>query len=254
MKKFHIFAVFAALPALCLVLLLALPALFWPAAAAEPGAETGDAETPAYARVEQDGVYLYRSPSAEAGLFVLPRSYFVRLTGEAGDYYAVEYLSGTAGRTAVYGYCLRSDVVPVDYQPETPYLCYAVDVTFRTGEAAGLPAGFFTEYTVSAPYYGSFRFGSSTYYYVELNGAFGYVPAAACGALDYPLNTEHTEAPAEEPPPAEEPAAEGGLSALAIALLCVLGTAGLGLLYFLFRPQHKKRAAPREEEAEEFYG
>ena len=208
MKKFHIFAAFAALPALCLVLLLALPALFWPAAAAEPGAETGDAETPAYARVEQDGVYLYRSPSAEAGLFVLPRSYFVRLTGEAGDYYAVEYLSGTAGRTAVYGYCLRSDVTPVDYQPATPYLYYAVDVTFRTGEAAGLPAGFFTEYTVSAPYYGSFRFGSSTYYYVELNGAFGYVPAAACGALDYPLNTEHTEAPAEEP--SEAPAQPAG--------------------------------------------
>ncbi len=256
MKKFHLLAA-APAAAVLLALLVPLMALFVPptAAAAEAGEEAGASETPAYARIEQDGTYLYRSPNAGAGLFVLPQSYFVRLTGEAGDYYTVEYLSGTAGRTAVYGYCLRSQVTPVDYLPETPYLCYAVDVTFRTDGDAGLPTGFITDYTVSAPYYGSFRFGSSTYYYVELNGAFGYVPATACSALDYPLNTEHTEAPVEQQPPAEEePAPEGGLGTLGIVLLCVLGAAGLGLLYFLFRPAHKKRSASREGETEEFYG
>ena len=248
MKKFRFLAAMLAAAAL---LALFLPAS---AAAAESDGEGAGSEAPSYARIEQDGVYLYRSPSADAGLFVLPRSYFVRLAGEAGDYYAVEYLTGTQGRTAVRGYCLRDQVSPVDYVPSVPYLCYEVDVTFRTEADAGLPAGFITEYTVGAPFYGTFRFGSSTYYYVELNGAFGYVPATACSLLDYPLNTEHTDiaAPETQPEAQEQPQAGGGLSVAAIVLLCVLGAAGLGLLYFLFRPAHKKRV--HEEEAEEFYG
>lgn len=176
MKKFRFLAAaFAA---------AALLVLFLPAFASAAESEEENAQAPAYARIEQDGVYLYRSPSADSGLFVLPSSYFVKLSGEAGEYYIVEYLSGTQGRTAVRGYCLREEVTPVDYTPATPYLYYAVDVTFRTEADTGLPAGFITEYTVSAPYYGTFRFGSSTYYYVELNGAFGYVPATACSLLD----------------------------------------------------------------------
>lgn len=236
----------------------ALLSLFTPlcAAAAEGAESQADAgsEAPAYARIEQDGVYLYRSPSANAGLFVLPRSYFVRLAGESGEYYIVEYLTGTQGRTAVRGYCLQSEVTPVDYTPETPYLWYTVDVTFRTAADAGLPTGFITEYTVSAPFYGTFRFGSSTYYYVELDGAFGYVPATACSLLDYPLNTEHTEVPTtQEEEPQPQPQENGGLGVAGIVLLCVLGAAGLGLLYFLFRPAHAKKSASRDEEAEEFY-
>ena len=109
----------------------------------------------------------------------------------------------TAGKTAVRGYCRADEVTPVDYIPQTPYLSYTVRVTFRTGE--GLPDGFITEYTVGAPFYGTFRFGSSTYYYVELNGAFGYVPATACSLLDYPLNTEHTEVAAPETQPEAVP-------------------------------------------------
>ena len=106
-----IFRFLAAMLAAAALLALFLPAS---AAAAESDGEGAGSEAPSYARIEQDGVYLYRSPSAEAGLFVLPRSYFVRLAGEAGDYYAVEYLTGTQGRTAVRGYCLRDQVSPVD--------------------------------------------------------------------------------------------------------------------------------------------
>lgn len=215
--------------------------------------EDGEA-TPGYgyARITEDGVYLYRTASASAGLFVLPRSYFVKITGEAGDYLAVEYLSATAGRTAVRGYVLAEEVTAVDYIPETPYLYYSVDVTFSAGEAAGLPSGFITEYTVSAPFYGTFSFGSSTYYYVELNGTFGYVPASACTALDYPLNTEHTEVPAPEEPD-EQPTAQAGLSTASIVLICLLVAAALAALILIFRPlAGKKRAAP-EEEAGEFY-
>lgn len=197
-----------------------------------------------YARITQEGTYLYAAPESSSGLFILPQSYFVKLTGQAGSYYSVEYLTGVAGKTAVRGYCLAEEVTPVDYIPETPFLDYTVSVTFRTD--AGLPDSFITEYTVDAAYYGTFSYGSSVCYYVELEGAFGYVPASACPPLDYPINTEHpAEAPQEEAP------AESDFGALNIVLICVLAVVALGAVYFLFRPAKKRK--PELEDAEDVF-
>ena len=173
----------AAAAALFLILSLCFP-LFAPAPVrAEENPESGYG----YARVTQEDVYLYSQPQAESGLFILPRTYFVKITGETGDYYRVEYLTGTSA-TPVRGYCRTDDVDPVDYIPETPFLLYDTEVTFTVG-SADLPDGFFTEYTVPAAFYGTFYYGSSVYYYVNMNGEFGYVPASACPPLDYPENT-----------------------------------------------------------------
>lgn len=197
-----------------------------------------------YARITQEGTYLYSAPESSSGLFILPQSYFVRLTGQAGSYYSVEYMTGIAGKTAVRGYCLAEEVTPVDYIPDTPFLEYTVSVTFRTDSS--LPDPFISEYTVDAAYYGTFSYGSSVCYYVELEGEFGYVPASACPPLDYPLNTEH---PAEVP---EETApVESDFGALNIVLICVLAVVALGAVYFLFRPAKKKR--PETEEAEDVF-
>lgn len=222
------------------------------AAEEQPAGEEqeGEEESFGWARITKEGVYLYRSADESSGLFILPRSYFVKITGEAGSFYAAEYLSGEAGRTAVRGYVAADEVTLVDYTPSEPYLHYSVDVTFTAGEGAGLPGGFITEYTLSAPFYGTFPFGSSTYYYVEIDGAFGYVPASACTALDYPLNTEHTQTPVPDPQPEEIPS-ESGLSTASIVLLCLLGAAALAALMLIFRPQLGKKKAP--EEAGEFY-
>ena len=105
------------------------------------------------------------------------RTYFVRITGEEGNYYAAEYRTGSA---ALQGYCLKSQVELVDYVPETPYLDYTIEVVFETEGAEQLPAGFITRYTVEADFYGTFSYGSAIYYYVSLEGDFGYVPATAC--------------------------------------------------------------------------
>lgn len=203
-----------------------------------------------YARIEQSGVYLYGRAEADSGLFVLPQTYFVKLTGETGDYYSVEYLSSTQSRRSVRGYCLKSQITPVDYIPETPFLVYAVDVTFRTETGTGLPDDFLTEYVLTAAFYGTFSYGSSTYYYVDLEGDFGYVPASACSPLDYPLNTEHTET---ETPPAEETPQSEGMSALNIVLICVLAVAALGAIYFLFRPSKSAAKDPFSDDAEDPY-
>ena len=139
-------------------------------------------------------------------------------------------------RTAVRGYCLRSDVETVDYVPETPFLVYDTTVTFRTSE--GLPDGFFSEYDVTAAFYGTFSYGSSVCYYVELEGEFGYVPASSCSPLSYPPNTEHTET--ETPPPAEETPSAAQPALLNVVLVCGLVVTALGALYFLFHPRKPK--------------
>lgn len=224
----------AAAAALFLILSLCFP-LFAPAPVrAEENPESGYG----YARVTQEDVYLYSQPQAESGLFILPRTYFVKITGETGDYYRVEYLTGTSA-TPVRGYCRTDDMEPVDYIPETPFLLYDTEVTFTVG-SADLPDGFFTEYTVPAAFYGTFYYGSSVYYYVNMNGEFGYVPASACPPLDYPENTEHM--PAETP---ETPQESGGnANVVNIILICALSVAALGAVYFLFRPAKPASARP----------
>ena len=124
----------------------------------------------------------------------------------------------------------------VDYVPETPFLVYDTTVTFRTSE--GLPDGFFTEYDVTAAFYGTFSYGSSVCYYVELEGEFGYVPASSCSPLSYPPNAEHTET--ETPPPAEETPSAAQPALLNVVLVCGLVVTALGALYFLFHPRKPK--------------
>ena len=153
---------------LAAVLLAALSAPF-----AVPLAAYAAEDDAAFARITREGVYLYSEPDEDAGLFELPQSWFVRVTARLGGYCAVAYLSDTPERTAVYGYCKEEELTFVGYTPETPFLSYTVDVTFSAGDPS-LPDGFLTTYTVSAAYYGRFSYGSATYYYVELEGRFGY--------------------------------------------------------------------------------
>ena len=93
--------------ALCLPFVLCAPLTAFAAeetaAEEQPAGEEqeGEEESFGWARITKEGVYLYRSADESSGLFILPRSYFVKITGEAGSFYAAEYLSGEAGRTAV---------------------------------------------------------------------------------------------------------------------------------------------------------
>ena len=94
--------------------------------------------------------------------------------------------------------------------------------------------------------------GSAICYYVRIDDKFGYVPASACSAADWPENPEHTQ---DELPPEEGNASaeEEGIGAFGIVLVCVLAVAALGAIYFLFRPAGKKKSESAYDEAEDVF-
>lgn len=216
------------------------------AACVLPAHAAAEEDAPSYARVTEEGVYFYSAPAAGAGLFILPRTYFVKIVGTAGEYLRVRYLDDSGDGRALEGYCRTDEVTPVSFTPQTPYLVYSVLVTYSAGEGAA-PDSDLSEYTVSADYYGEFAYGSAACYYVRIGGKFGYVPASACSVVDYPENTEHLfeESPSDE---GNSPQKSGAPGAAGIVLICVLAVAALGALYFLFRPAKAKKPVYDETE------
>ena len=206
-------------------------------------------EAALYARVTSPDVYLYEEADENSGLFILPETYFVKILSENGDYYAAEYLCDTPNRTPVRGYCRKTDVECVDYIPETPFLVYETQITFRSS-SDDLPEGFIRDYTVDAAFYGTFSYGSSVCCYVEMEGRFGYVPASACSPIAYPPNTEHTDTASDGQP--SDPSSAAQPDPVNIVLICALAVAALGAVWFLFRPA-KKQAHPLDEDAEDFF-
>lgn len=92
------------------------------------------AQNTVFARIEKTGVFLYNSPVDDIAykVFEIPKSYFVELLGKAEDadnlFYSARYLD-------VCGYVKKSDVVPVQGTPITPF---ADNISFRVFALAGL--------------------------------------------------------------------------------------------------------------------
>ena len=83
-----------------------------------------------YAKIENDTVYMYSSPNDnfENKLFVLPKTYFVKLINEANEnYYYCSYKD-------LKGYVKKTDVVAMNGTPAHPYL----EGLFRTFSFDGL--------------------------------------------------------------------------------------------------------------------
>ena len=76
-----------------------------------------------YAKVTDDDIYLYSSASASltSQLFEIPKSYFVLLLAEKGDFFYARY-------NDVYGYVRKSQVSAMDGAPEMPFFTSSMRV------------------------------------------------------------------------------------------------------------------------------
>lgn len=182
-----------------------------------------------YACILAENTYFYASADDRRGLFVLPKTYFVKLIEYGTPYCKIEYLLDGDNSQRVVGYAHTDELTFVDFTPVTPYLTHVFDVHYRIDGGEIEDDAFLTQITVRCTYYGDFSIGTKRYCYVLREGEFGYVPKP--DSLIYPENTEYQDyldqlavqtPPSQQPtPPSTEQTATPAQIAILI-LLCLL--------------------------------
>ncbi len=229
MKKF----LFAALVPLFYFIIVSFPFSPLPAKAEENG----------YACILSDHAYFYASESEQSGLFILPKTYYVKVLVPSYPYTKVEYLSDGVNTRKLVGYCLTSDLTFVDYVPQMPYLFKTFEVTYTANGDISDP--FLNKITVTCAYYGDYTVGSKTYAYVLQGDEFGYVPKPE--VFFYTENPEYAEHLKENPPEENVEGGTGSSNPLQIAILIVLCLLVPILAAAVFRSS-KKRPYDFEDE------
>ncbi len=233
-RSFLLLAPFVLL-ALCSLLLF--PAQSLASAAAENG-ENG------YAAVVRRDAALLSEPDGDP-LFVLPYTYFVRILGKEGGYYRVRYAEDRRPYQAVEGYCAEDGLAPVPFLPQTPYLERSVEFVYAIDDPGGAADRELLSVTRTFPYYGYLYDNGCLYYCVLDGGTLKRIPAD--GPLDYEENGEYADYVASLPAGGEEED-EGGLSAAAIAGICVACAAAVGVAALAARGKRPPAADPERAE------
>ncbi len=190
MKK--LFSLFARILALLILLIqTALPIRTVRAASFHP--QTGD-----YACILTDSTFFYSAADEKRGMFLLPRTYYVRLLEYGSEYCRVEYLQDTEKTKRLVGYAKTKELTFVDYQPTRPYLYYLFEIKYRLDDSEITNSDFLTEIVLTCAYYGDYKIGSETYCYVLRSGEFGYVPKPS--RISFDENTEYAEYLASQTP------------------------------------------------------
>lgn len=178
-----------------------------------------------YACVLTDDVYLYATKSEQSGLFVLPKTYYVKVLSTADDFCKVEYLFDGASTKKITGYCKTEQLTFVDYIPQTPYFYYLFDLTYYVNPDEK-DSPLLDKITVTCAYYGSYQIGSNTYCYVLRGDDFGYVPLPTDFSFvendEYAANTAHQndQPAADQTPTVIQPT--NPVQIAAIVLLCLI--------------------------------
>ena len=187
---------------------------------------TAQTQTPTpgtYACILTDDVFFYAT-DGKNGLFLLPKSYYVRLVEYREDYCRVEYHSDESAKRLL-GFVATDKLTFVDYTPTRPYLHYTFDLHYTIDDAEHLGSDFLTELTVSCVYYGDYLIGSELYCYVLRGEELGYVPKPS--TLSYELSEEYADyvaslQPLPEPPPEVETPTTASSNPMQIALLVAI--------------------------------
>ena len=144
-----------------------------------------------YACILTDSAFFYTDADAKRGLFLLPKSYYVRLLEYRTDYCKIEYQSDVGDLKRLVGYARTEDLTFVDYTPQRPYLYYVFDLHYKIEDTTQLDSTFLTEISLSCVYYGDYVVGSERFCYVLRGDEFGYVPKPI--SLSYEENTEYAD-------------------------------------------------------------
>ena len=170
-------------------LLFFLSSFFSPPAALVSAEEAFVADS--YACVLSDETFFYSSRDEKRGVFLLPKTYYVKILEADPEFCKIEYLYDDEYVQKLVGYAKTSKLTPVPYVPKRPYLYHLVELHYTIDGGNAQSSGFLDRITVTCAYYGDYRIGSETYSYILRDGSFGYIPKPA--DLIFDTNTEYAE-------------------------------------------------------------
>ncbi len=194
-----------------------------------------------YAVVPDGDVWFYAGETESSRVFLLPRTYYVKVLSTGETYSRVEYLVDEPPYKKVTGYCKTADIIPVDYIPARPYLKKQVTLSYSlptAGGAGSIGDGSFSSVEKTFVYYGQLYDGAKLYYYVLSDGTFDYIPANS--ELVFDQNTDYLEYLA-----AQETAGQGtdtppssttnGMDATLIVVICIACVAAVAVAVFIIK-------------------
>lgn len=205
---------------------------------------TASAESSTYACVLSKETFLYAEQNENTGLFLIPCTYYVRVTAMGSEFCAVEYQTNSAEYRAVQGYCKTNELHFVDFTPVRPFVYYTLDLTYRLADGGSVLTGenMLTEWTVRAAWYGEYKIGSAVFYYVYANNQFGYVPKTE--EVYFEQNTDYEPS---SPTNGSAEQSETETDFFRVVVIVSLVAFALGLIYIIFRPGNKPHLPDEDE-------
>ena len=169
-----------------------------------------------YACILSDDVYFYSSENEHSGIFILPKTYYVKVLSAGERFTRIEYLTDTKYTRTLVGYCLTYQLTFVDYTPVNPYLYTTFDVVYMA-ENGDSNDEILERLVFTCGYYGEYVIGTKRYAYAYKNGECTYVPYPA--NFEYPVNTEYEERLSAS---SDKEVAEGTVNPIQLGVLAVL--------------------------------
>ena len=212
-----------------------------------------------FARIFSDDVYIFSDEAATDGIFILPRTYFVKITEYSPETCRAVYCYEDYDYArSVYGFVKTRELTFVSDPPRLR----SFPLLFPEFEGKGYfykNNRFDSTYSVSSAekdafFYGYYLSGNGKYCYVLQDGKFGYYSADLFGKIDVPAHPDpkpaEIVAPSSDddevtPAPAEKFFDDDARKAVFIAVTCVVA---VGLTYLIFLPRRRKEELPDEED------
>ena len=213
------------------------------------------AETGEWARVVNDGVYLYADADTKQKLFELEKTYYLAIVDKTDSMYQVAVMPENAAEfVQIVAWVRKSDVLLCSDEPASPI--YPTTKLTVTADSVDLKLSPLPSSSASLAilnmqqvcYYGKITNYGKTWYYVRYAGRFGYVDASALTAPNIqahptplpqtPSNTTPTTPPTNPSPDIPTDSNSPTSEILLIVFVVVLA---VGLTLALFLPGNVRK-------------
>lgn len=162
--------------------------------------------------------YFYASDDLKTELFLLPKTYFVKIISLGEPFSKIEY-GGTNDLAPIVGYALTNALTAVSFTPKTPHPNLRFLVRYTVAGYENDP--FFEPITLHCTYYGTYQVGTKSYAYALVDDSRRYVPLP--DDFSYPLNDEYASFTAESNTPTQaEPTPTADFSVAIVVFFTLL--------------------------------